>query len=240
MARRHKLPLFPYLPYACFALFLAVVGTLTYEYFAHGRTSMDPRTPTLWVSALLLFIAFTAIHHLASASRKCSVCGSAKATDVLLKNGRKAWLCREDLSRSIRDGLPSIEGKWVVFAPAFEGRDDAGYVYCFEPLANFTKYFTSPELSGYAVTEVGRIKGNCGMCGKRAEVSFFGKDSVSWESDGAFDLPDFSKLHALPEYLCKKCTAAIVAEGISAASCTFENGVVLPDGTDGVLFPWEV
>ncbi len=78
------------------------------------------------------------------------------------------------------------------------------------------------------------------MCGRQAEVSFFGQGSLIWEKEGITDLPDFSRLQTLPNYLCKRCAAEKVADGINAASCTFENGVVLPDGTNGVLFPWQI
>lgn len=240
MAQRSKFTLFPYFPFLCFSIFLALLGMLIFEYFAHGKTSMDARNPMLWASALVLFVTFSIVYHLYSAARKCSTCGSDKARDVLFVNGRRAWLCRKDLTRSIRDKLPSIAGKWLVFAPAFEERNNAGYVYCFESLTNFTKYYRSPEQSEYAVAEVGRISGNCRICDRRAEVSFFGKDAVTWERNGMFDLPDFSKLQTLPDYLCKKCAAAKVADGIEAAPCPFRNGILLPDGTNGVLFPWQV
>ncbi len=240
MVRKSKLRLFPYIPFLFFSIFLALTGMLTYQYFAHGKTSIDARNPMLWGASLLLFGAFTAAYHFASASRTCSCCGSAKATDALFKDGRRSWLCRKDATRSIKDDLPSITGRWLVFAPAFEGVDDAGYVYCFESLANFEKYYKSPGVSDYPAAEIGRIKGKCLICGYPAEVSFFGSDSVIWERDGAFDLPDFSRPQAAPNYLCKNCAAAKVADGINAASCTFENGIFLPDGTDGVLFPWRV
>ncbi len=62
---------------------------------------------------------------------------------------------------------------------------------------------------------------------------------------GNGDSPDFLThsdmlAHVICSYLCKRCAAEKVAEGINAASCTFENGVVLPDGTSGVLFPWQI
>ncbi len=240
MAHKPKLTLFPYVPFLFFSIFLAVVGMLTFEYFAHGKTTMDSRDSTLWATALLLFAIFTVPYRLRSSFRKCAICGTAKADDVLVKNGLRSRLCREDLIRSIQEGLPAIPGKWLVFAPDFEGRNDAGYVYSFEPLLNFGKYIVSSALAEYPAAELGRIKGNCLICGKRAEVSFFEKDSVTWVKDGGFDVPDFSRLPARSSLLCKRCAAAKVAEGVKAASCTFENGIVFPDGTNGVLFPWQV
>ncbi len=240
IAKRSRFSFFPYIPFLFFSYFLAVVGMFAFEYLAHGKTSTDPRSPALWGLTLALFVVFTAAHHLVARGRNCSVCRSEQARDLLVENGKKTWLCRKDLVRRIEERLPQITGKWLVFAPAFEKRDAAGYVYCFEPLRNFRRYFQRTEQSEYALTEIGRIKGKCRVCGQIAEVSFFDKGSVVWEQDGAFDVPDFSRLQTLPRYLCKRCAAQAVAGGIEAAACDFQNGVLLPDGTDGVIFPWQV
>ncbi len=42
--QKPRFSVFPYVPFLFFACFLAIVGMFAFEYFAHGKTSMDPRS----------------------------------------------------------------------------------------------------------------------------------------------------------------------------------------------------
>jgi hypothetical protein len=234
--------LIPYLAFASTAIVLAFAASLAVHYILTGEISMDLGNPYTWGVAALLFPIFTLLHRFFPGRSKCVVCGAWGRDYIVGREGRETPFCRDHFIEEFRKGFTGFRDRMVVLYPGLEAGEEPNYTYGYLPLRLILKKNPDNEAIGFIERSLASISGECSRCGNRpATVAYFGPGSYTWEESRSdvegWDYPAFNNIATQPQIVCTHCIADEIVQSLRSYKDYFSDGIVLPYGGQGMLFP---